>query len=400
MKKLPAGWDFVQLNKIADIIRGVSYDGSDSEKKDGEGYASILRAGNIGSSITYDDLVYVPERYVSQEQYLKAGDILIATSSGSKHIVGKAAQIKNDKKISFGAFCCVIRPKKVDPEYLNFYLQSKHYKSFVQRTLRGANINNLRISQIRELEIPFPPLPAQKKIAAVLEKAEKLREWRKEADGLTDKFLKSTFLEMFGDPVSNPKGWEQGKLGDFFSDVRYGVSTKSSSKGYPIIGMNSISYDGRIDWNNLSKVDLPPNIFQKEKLEKNDLLFNRTNASNLVGKTGIVDKEIEAVSASYLIRLRIKPSFQPYFVWYLMNSPFFKAIFTQKCKKAVNQANINSKELAAFPAIFPPLPLQQKFASIIQQVEQIRQYQEQSKHQIDNFFNVLMQKAFNGELEA
>ncbi|CAG1020777.1 partial Type-1 restriction enzyme EcoKI specificity protein, partial [Patescibacteria group bacterium] len=218
MKKLPDGWDFVQLNKIADIIRGVSYDGSDSEKEDGEGYASILRAGNIGSSITYDDLVYVPERYVSQEQYLKAGDILIATSSGSKHIVGKAAQIKNDKKISFGAFCCVIRPKKVGPEYLNSYFQSKHYKSFVQRTLRGANINNLRISQIRVLEIPLPPLPTQKKIAAVLEKAERLREWRKEADGLTDRFLKSMFLEIFGDPASNPKGWIVSNLEKELSD--------------------------------------------------------------------------------------------------------------------------------------------------------------------------------------
>ncbi len=246
--------------------------------------------------------------------------------------------------------------------------------------------------------IPLLPPPIQHRIVSLLEKAEETKRLRAQADELTDRLLQSVFLEMFGDPVRNPKGWEEGKLGDFFSDVRYGVSIKSSSKGYPIIGMNSISYDGRINWNDLSKVELSPDTFRKEKLEKYDLLFNRTNASNLVGKTGIVDKEIDAVAASYLIRLRIKSSFQPYFVWYLMNSPFLKAIFCQKCKKAVNQANINSKELAAFPAIFPPLPLQQKFARIVEKIECMRRSQNQSKQQIEDLFSALMQKAFRGEI--
>ena len=153
-----------------------------------------------------------------------------------------------------------------------------------------------------------------------------------------------------------------------------------------------------INWNNLPKVDISPDVFQKEMLKKYDLLFNRTNASDLVGKTGIVTKEIDAVAASYLIRLRIKTPHNPYFVWGLMNSPYFKAIFRQRCKKAVNQANINSKELAAFPALFPRPPLQQKFAQIVEKVEAMRQNQKQSQQEIDNLFNALMQKAFKGEL--
>jgi len=284
----------------------------------------------------------------------------------------------------------------IDTKYLYYCLQSEKNNILAKKS--HATQDNINLTILRNHEIPLPSLPTQKKIAAILEKAEKLREWRKEAYELTDRFLKSIFFEMFGDPETNPKGWKEGYLGDFFSDIRYGVSIKSGIEGYPIIGMNSITYEGRIDWNNLSKVKLTQDNFQKERLNKHDLLFNRTNAFDLVGKTGIVNRDVDAVAASYLIRLRIDPSYEPYFVWGLMNSPYFKAIFSQRCKKAVNQANINSKELAAFPAIFPPLPLQQKYARVIQQVEAMREYQKQSKQHIENLFNVLMQKAFRGDL--
>ncbi len=395
MKKLPDGWKFVKLSDIANISAG------------GTPRRNVQEYWNDGVIpwIKISDLKKTYINYAEEKITQKGLDDSSAKIFPKGTIVysifatlGAVGILEISAATNQAIAGIIPNNSLIETKYLYHCLQSEKNNILAKKS--HATQDNINLTILRNHEIPLPPLPTQKKIAAVLEKAENLREWRKEADGLTDVFLKSTFLEMFGDPMSNPKGWKPGKLGDFFSDVRYGVSTKSSSKGYPIIGMNSISYEGRIDWNNLSKVDLSPNIFQKEKLEKNDLLFNRTNASNLVGKTGIVDKEIEAISASYLIRLRIKPTFQPYFVWYLMNSPFFKAIFTQKCKKAVNQANINSKELTAFPAIFPPLPLQQKFASIVQQVEQIRQYQEQSKQQIDHFFNVLMQKAFNGELEA
>lgn len=137
---LPNDWNFVKLNEIADVLRGVSYEGADAEKEEKEGYLPILRAGNINYFIIFDDLVYIPEKYIHDEQYLKVDDILIATSSGSKHIVGKAAQIKENRKISFGAFCCAIRPKSVNPRFLNYYFKSAHYKTFVQKTLRGVNI--------------------------------------------------------------------------------------------------------------------------------------------------------------------------------------------------------------------------------------------------------------------
>ena len=404
MKKLPDGWDFVQLNKVADIIRGVSYDGSDSEKEDGEGYASILRAGNIGSSITYDDLVYVPERYVSQEQYLKAGDILIATSSGSKHIVGKAAQIKNNRKISFGAFCCVIRPKKVDPEYLNSYFQSKHYKSFVQKTLRGANINNLRISQIRSLEIPLPPLPTQKKIAAVLGKAEKLREWRKEADWLTDELLKSTFLEMFGDPVENPKGWEFVQLKSVYSNLKsgtkcgpFGSALKKNeyvNSGVPVWTMDNIYENRFIDEGYLFITTEKYKQLESYIVEKGDILISRAGT---VGKMCVANPSINpSIISTNLIRLSLDSS--------KIKPIFFTCLMTY-CKGKIGRLEagedgaytfMNTGILNELQIPLPPLPLQQKFASIVQQVEQIREHQTQSRQHIENFFNVLMQKAFSG----
>ena len=397
MKKLPDGWDFIQLNKIADIIRGVSYDGSDSEKEDGEGYASILRAGNIGSSINYDDLVYVPERYVSQEQYLKVGDVLIATSSGSKHIVGKAAQIKNDKKISFGAFCCVIRPKMVDPEYLNSYFQSKHYKSFVQRTLRGANINNLRISQIRELEIPLPPLHLQKKIAAVLGKAEKLREWRNEADGLTDRFLKSTFLEMFGDPVGNPKGWEYKKLMELGNWQSGGTPSRSNGdyfKGdipwYTAGELNSLFVYGSIE-----KITQDAIKESSAKLiSPNNLLLGMYDTAAL--KSSITTVECACNQAIVFSKLEygLANIFYLFYVIHVARKHYMRQ------QRGVRQKNLNLSMIRNLEVPVPSIELQNKFAYIVQQVEQIREHQTQSRQHIENFFYALMQKAFSGELEA
>ncbi|VVB86043.1 Type-1 restriction enzyme MjaXIP specificity protein [uncultured archaeon] len=392
---IPSGWKW---KKLGEVCEKSEYGYTTSAKQNGADPQFLRTTDITNGDINWKSVPFCADPPNDEERYrLKDGDILISRAGS----VGTAVVIKNPPRSIFASYLIRFRPREeLNPSFAGFFLKSNLYWAQLGSKMSGTTLPGVNATNLSKVKIPLPPLPTQKKIAALLEKAEKLREWRKEADGLTDRFLKSTFLEMFGDPLENPKGWKKGKMGDFFSDVRYGVSMKSSSKGFPIIGMNSISYEGIIDWNNLSKVDLSPDIFQKEKLEKYDLLFNRTNASNLVGKTGIVDKEIDAVAASYLIRLRIMPSFQPYFVWYLMNSPFLKAIFCQKCKKAVNQANINSKELAAFPAIFPPLPLQQKFASIVQQVEQIRAHQTQSRQHIDNFFNVLMQRAFRGELEA
>jgi type I restriction enzyme S subunit len=116
-------------------------------------------------------LVYVSERHVSSEQRLRAGDIVIATSSGSKHLVGKSAQLYSKWDGSFGAFCAAIRPKPhIEPRYLAFFMQSPDYWKQIRKKALGVNINNLRRGDLESLSLALPPVDKQRRIVAEIEK--------------------------------------------------------------------------------------------------------------------------------------------------------------------------------------------------------------------------------------
>ncbi len=281
-RALPEGWEWKRLGDVVEILDGKRIPIKEDEREKRNAgkpvselvpyYGATGQLGWINDYIFNEELVLLGEDGAPFFDVMKNKAYII---NGKSWVNNHAHVLKAKAGVSLNSFIC---------NYLNIF----EYNGYVSGTTRTKLIQ----SEMRRIPIPLPPLPTQRRIVSILEKAEETKRLRAQADGLTDRLLQSVFLEMFGDPVTNPNKWEEGKLGDFFSDVRYGVSIKSSSKGFPIIGMNSISYDGRIDWNDLSKVELSPNTFQKEKLEKYDLLFNRTNASNLVGKTGIVDTDI------------------------------------------------------------------------------------------------------------
>ena len=394
-KDIPKGWEIKKLIDIAEIVRGVSYKGSDSEKEPREGYNPILRAGNINSSITYDDLTYVPEKYINKDQYLKPFDVLIATSSGSKNIVGKSAQINEERRIAFGAFCCVARPHSIEPKFLNFYFQSKIYKHFVKRTLRGANINNLRISEIRNLDIQIPPLPTQKKIVAILDKAEKLKGWRRDADELTDELLKSTFLEMFGDPVKNPMEWELMKFNKVGS-LQRGKSKHRPRDApellggpYPLIQTGEVSSSNgyiREYYQTYSEIGLN----QSKMWPAGTLCI--TIAAN-IAKTGILT--FNACFPDSIVGFTPYENATTEYVQYWLS--FLQKTLEDAAPESA-QKNINLKILSNLNIPIPPIELQTKFTEVVHHVIKVKEHQTQSSQQIEDLFNALMQQAFRGEL--
>src|SRR5690606_27578633 len=185
------------------------------------------------------------------------GDILICASSGSKNLVGKAVGFFEAEPYTFGAFCKVIRPKNnVNRKYLNFYFQSSKYRSVISQLSSGANINNIRNEHIDNLEIPLPPLPVQQRIADVLDKADALRRKDQALLKKYDELAQAIFIDMFGDPVKNEKGWEVGTIRDLVSEVKYGTSSPSEDNGkYPYLRMNNISYEGHWDFKKLKYIN-------------------------------------------------------------------------------------------------------------------------------------------------
>ncbi len=169
---LSPNWLLPELAEVAVLIGGVSYKKQDATSTPSQGMVPILRATNIsGSALTFDSLVYVPEKYVSKAQYLKKGDIVVASSSGSKEVVGKSGQVSNDHiEASFGAFCTLVRPEpEMDDGYLGLYFQSPGYRAAISTISAGSNINNIKRSELSVHRVPVPPKAEQARIAQKLE---------------------------------------------------------------------------------------------------------------------------------------------------------------------------------------------------------------------------------------
>jgi type I restriction enzyme S subunit len=299
-----------------------------------------------------------------------------------------------------GSTVGILRPDSsvLSPNYLAQFIRLK--KNELNSGKGGSAVPHINRRQLEGLLIYLPPLAVQQQIAAILEKADAAREKRRQANQLTEQFLQSVFLEMFGDPATNPKGWKLGIIGDAVEYSEYGTSEKSNDekRGYPILGMGNITYDGQLDLSRISYVDLPVDEFKKLRLQKGDIIFNRTNSTELVGKTVCWNLDVDAVLASYLVKLRLIKDVNPFWFSQLLNTRYFKIMFMRRCKKAVGQSNISPSLLKEFPMYFPPLSEQQKFAALVEKVESLRAKQRQSEQELEHLFHSLMQRAFRGEL--
>ena len=185
----------MNLSKYIKQIRGVSYKPNDVLSFSMEGYIPLLRANNINDGkINFDNLLYVKEEKVKENQILKKGDILVCASSGSRYLVGKAATFDNDFRCTFGAFCKVIRANNINDKYLSVLFQSDYYRKNISQNSRGANINNLKQEDFDNLLINVPTVAEQEKIAVKINKIIDLIGYKKNQIELMNQLIKSQFV--------------------------------------------------------------------------------------------------------------------------------------------------------------------------------------------------------------
>ena len=192
---------------LIDQIRGVSYKPTDLHDNSDADSITLLRANNIDDGkINFDDVVYVDRKCVSKSQMLRRGDILICASSGSRNLVGKAAQVDFEGEYTFGAFCKVVRPKLMsDAGYIGMFFQSPFYRRTIAEKAQGININNIRGEHIDSMNLRWPDeVDRQKAVETyqVLRDCIRLRQCQLHT---LDTLIKARFVEMFGDPEYNNK---------------------------------------------------------------------------------------------------------------------------------------------------------------------------------------------------
>ncbi len=399
-KQLPTGWKEVELGEICEITSSKRIYQNEYVN---EGIP-FYRSKEV-IELSKDKLISI-ELFISKKRYedLKEkfgipqkGELLI-TAIGT---IGVSYVIPNNKEFYFkdGNLLWIRKISKINPIYLNYFL-SNHFKKNKNDMTSGSAYNALTIVNLKKLKIPLPPLPTQKHIVSILEKAEKLKQKREQADKLTKEYLQSVFYEMFGDPVKNPKKFPIVEIREIVSCAEYGTSKKADEieNGIPIIRMNNITYDGEWDFSELKYIKFDEKETQKYLLNKGDLLFNRTNSKELVGKTAVYRSNKKMVYAGYLIRIKTNEKSSSEYISAYLNSNYGKKILFNMCKNIVGMANINAQELQNIKIPLPPIELQQTFASIVKHVEKLKEKQKRSKEEINNLFNSLMQKAFKGWL--
>lgn len=388
-----------RIDAIADQIRGVTYRKQDASTVKLEGFLPVLRAGNItDEGLTYDDLVYVPSSKIATKQKVKKGDIVIAASSGSIDVVGKAAPALEDFEGGFGAFCKVLRPrKKVDAAYFAHFFKTPEYRRRISFLSAGANINNLRNDDLNSLEIPLPPLAEQKRIAAILDAADALRAKRRESLVQLDTLLQSTFLDMFGDPGTNPRGWQARPISVFCRTGSGGTPPRRNAARYYTGGTIPWVKSGELrEALILSTEEYVTEIALQETSIKmvpaGALLLAMYGAT--VGRLGLLGVDATTNQAV----CHIVPDTSVADTLYLFHA--LAAQVPQIINRGVGgaQPNISQSIIKGLFLPLPPLEKQRYFATIVQSVEQQKVRFRSHLAELDTLFAVLQQRAFNGEL--
>jgi type I restriction enzyme S subunit len=369
-----------RVGDVAEQIRGVTYAKGDVYDRPTPGAVPVLRAGNIqdGGLLLDDDLVYVLQDRISPEQYLRPGDVVVATSSGSLDVVGKAGRVELEMRASFGAFCKVLRPSPdVDSRYFAHWFSTPGYRRRVSNLAAGANINNLRNEHLDDLDIPVPSMAEQVRIADLLDKADAIRRKRKAAIALADDLLPSTFLDMFGDPVSNPKGWPVLTLDDVVEDFQYGTSAKCSTVetdgALPVLRIPNVN-SGDIDWADLKYTQLSAVEQDRWVLTPGDLLVVRSNGNpEMIGRCAPFEGPRRAAFASYLIRMRVAGDVGlARYVCDALAQARYRECLAAAARTTAGNFNISVDSLRRLPMPMPSEPLIRVYGERVKRVRALR----------------------------
>jgi type I restriction enzyme S subunit len=255
---------------------------------------------------------------------------------------------------------------------------------------------------------PLPPLVEQRRIAAILDKADALRAKRRIALAQLHALTQSIFLDMFGDPVTNPKRWPTRSLAEIGVEFRYGTSNKAATAGRPTLRIPNV-VGGGIDVSDLKLVPVSSSEFDRLRLRDGDLLFVRTNGNpDFVGRCAVFDAgalrtvglDGEAfIFASYLIRGRLlAQQMSPIFLREYLLSSEGRRQMRARCKTSAGQYNINVEGLSAIEVVVPPVELQGRFVERLASVEVLRKTQRSALGKLDALLGSLQHRAFGSEL--
>lgn len=293
---------------------------------------------------------------------------------------------------------------EVHPEYLAYFLRSEEFLRFATEVVAGAKMPRMVMSEFWNFQVPLPPLTEQRRITAILDQADTLRTKRRETLAQLDSLTQSIFIEMFGDTVSNSKAWPRLTLNELMDEngPQNGLYKPSTDygTGTPILRIDAF-YDGVVTkLDSLKRVRLSDSELALYGLRAEDIVINRVNSIEYLGKSALIPKLLEpTVFESNMMRFAVRRDVvEPGYVVHFLQTDFIKNQILSCSKNAVNQSSINQQDVKSFRINVPPLALQQTFATHINEIESLRAAHRASLNELDALFASLQHRAFSGEL--
>ncbi|EPF0102558.1 restriction endonuclease subunit S [Escherichia coli] len=373
----------VTLGKHIDILSGCAFPSSGFNRNNG---VPLIRIRDIlsGKTETYYEGSY------DLKYLIKKGDLLVGMDGDFNREYWKGTDALLNQRV------CKItpNPETLDKNFLYHFLQKELDK--IHATTDVVTVKHLSVKKIQDIKIRLPSLKEQKRIATILDKADAIRQKREQAIKLADDFLRAKFLEMFGTPANNIHRFPKGTIRDLVDSVKYGTSAKASidSGEYPILRMGNITYQGRWDFTDLKYLDLSVKEKDKYLVKEGDLLFNRTNSKELVGKTAVYEEDRPMAFAGYLIRVRPNSIGNNYYISGYLNSIHGKITLMNMCKSIVGMANINAQELQNIEILIPPKHLQDEYEIIYKKIKKGLSIYDKSAMQLQLLASNLSNKYF------
>lgn len=329
----------------------------------------------------------------SAANIVEVGTVLLVTRVG----LGKVAMAGCRLAINQDVKGLVPR-EDILPEYLFWFLVSRAAE--IERMGTGATVKGVTLQDIRKIEIPLLPINKQRRIVDLLSRAEGIVRLRRQAQKKTAKIIPALFIDMFGDPATNPKGWPKYRLDDL-CEISYGLADKldtsiTAESGCRILTISNVLLDGNIDHSVERFCVVKDGQRDKALVRRGDLLFNWRNGSEQhIGKTAMWESDDHVLHVSFLLRLRPRQDHvSSHFLWALINRLRASGYFINASRQQVNR-KFNASELSALEVAVPPITLQKRFESAAESVRAIERQQTNAVEVAVTTFNALVGEMFS-----
>ncbi len=392
----------VSTKKIEDFCRtgsGGTPSRCNSEYFDG-GTIPWVKSGELKARFVSSTEESITDAAVKQSavKLVPKGALLVAMYGAT---VGEVSELAVDATTNQAICHIVPDPNVCDRGYLFQYLSAIKPELLDRRV--GGGQPNISQAIIKSLSVPLPPLPEQRRIAAILDKADALRAKRREAIAKLDQLLQSVFLEMFGDPVTNPKGWREtdslGDMSDICSGITKGRRTINEVREVPYLAVANVQ-DRHLKLEAVKTIGATEVEIERYRLSMNDLLLTEGGDPDKLGRGALWDGSIaECIHQNHVFRVRITSlSINPVYLSWLIGSARGKRYFLSVAKQTTGIASINMTQLKKFPLLTPPIDLQKQFAQIVSRIEEHQQELGKAGDSAEQLFQSLQQQAFTGKL--